>query len=522
MTDQEYADLRERLRLSTARLLQEDGTAASMFVAFCAEWFRREATTLFLKWDSVAAEVLQDLPDHTKRNLTRIGIGYWKRHLIRSETSREFLLTIALEGGISAHLLADSGSIWLSDYLRTVMRFALTGTDREHIRGFAHDMSWRMPVSYRQDGFVDLCCELIVELVKWRKVLDQGPSNIDPVRYLDAHSPDWKESLPIYMSTEHDQIARKLLGGLLNEKVGLVTSSGIGAERYLCFDGERWQPALLLNAEGEIPAGRLHGVPPAGRWKASPSGTLANFLPSQIALFEPPVEGAHAWRVRPLVSLGRLIVGFQLNEIVTANLTCGCDAVSMVWPSGTPVTSPIATFIPDGGADPSKPGKLRLAKTGSASLPPPLLYTLVPKDWEAIAAEGTTLGQTWRVGDGHALYAVTGTVYFSKPGASTGERYRVEAGKDERQESLELSSAMSTPLHTDDELELYEGSVTVRIGSNGTPPTEKRRTPISSPWGSMEITPRWKASGSWSLRYLVERPSCGYPTGTAAHRASAQ
>lgn len=106
-------------------------------------------------------------------------------------------------------------------------------------------------------------------------------------------------------------------------------------------------------------------------------------------------------------------------------------------------------------------------------MPPPLLYTLVPKDWEAIAAEGTTLGQTWRVGDGHALYAVTGTVYFSKPGASTGERYRVEAGKDERQESLELSSAMSTPLHTDDELELYEGSVTVRIGSNGTPPTEK-------------------------------------------------
>ncbi|WP_261316988.1 STY4851/ECs_5259 family protein [Rhizobium leguminosarum] len=467
MTGQEYADLRESLRLSMPRLLQEDGTAASMFVAFCAEWFRRDATTLFLKWESVAADILQALPYKVKTSLAEIGLRYWKRPLIKSEGGREFLLTLALEGGISAHLLADSGSTWLSDYLRTVMRFALTSGDREHIQGFAHDMSWRMPISYRQDGFVDLCCELIAELVKWRKAIDQGPANIDPVIYLDAHSPDWKGSLPIYMSTEHDQIARKLLGGLLNEKIGVITSSGIAAERYLCFDGERWQPALLLNAEGEIPAGRLQGVPHAGRWKASPSGTLANFLPSQIALFEPPVDGARAWRVRPLVSLGKLIVGFQLNDGVTANLTCGSEAVSIAWPGGAPISSPIATFIPDEGSDTAQPSKLRLAKTGSASLPPPLLYVLAPNGWEAIAAEGTIPGRTWSVVGRKTLHAVSGTVYFAKPGASTGERYRVEAGKDDRQENLELSSVISTPIHTDDDLELYEGSVTVRIGSNG-------------------------------------------------------
>lgn len=466
MNDQEYADLRESLRLSTRRLLQEDGAAASMFVAFCAEWFRREATTLFLKWDSVAADVLQTLPYKVKTSLAEIGLKYWRRPLLKSDGGREFLLTLALEGGISAHLLADSGSTWLADYLRTVMRFALTGVDREHIQGFAHDMSWKVPLSYRQDGFVNLCCELIAELVKWRKALDQAPSNIDPVRYLDAHSPDWKASLPIYMSVQHDEIARKLLGGLLNEKIGLITSGGIGVDRYLCFDGEKWQPALLLNAEGDIPAGRLPGVPLAGRWKASPSGSLANFLPSQIALFEPPVDGAHSWRVRPLVSLGKLIVGFQLHESVTANLTCGSEAVSVVWPSGTPVTSPIATFIPEEGSDPSQPRKLRLAKTGSASLPPPLLYVLVPTDWQATPAQGTILGKTWSVANGYTLHTVSGTVYFAKPGALTGERYRVEASKDERQESLELLSSVSTSIHTDDEFELYDGSVSFKIASN--------------------------------------------------------
>lgn len=462
MTDQEYVELRQNVRLSTARLLQEDGPAASMFVAFCAEWFRREATTLFLKWDSVAAEILRDLPDHTKRNLTSIGLGYWKRPLIRSETSREFLLTLALEGGISAHLLADGGSTWLADYLRTIMRFALTGIDREHIRGIAHDMSWKVPNSYRQEGFVDLCCDLIVELVKWRKALDQAPSNIDPVRYLDAHSPDWKESLPIYMSSDHNEIARKLLGGLLNEKIGAISGSGIGAERYLCFDGEKWQPALLLNADGEVPTSRLAAIPLNGRWKASPAGSLANFLPSQIALFEPPVEGTHPWRVRPLVSLGKLIVGFPLDESVTANLTCGSEAISVVWPKGAPVTSQIATFIPDEGSDPAQPRKMRLAKTGSASLPPPLVYVLVPTDWKATAADGTTLGQTWSVDSEHTLHAVSGTVYFARPGAATGDRYRVEAGKDERQESLEILASASA-IHTDDEFELYEGSVSFKI-----------------------------------------------------------
>ncbi|MBY5732193.1 hypothetical protein HFO26_18185 [Rhizobium leguminosarum] len=474
MNDQEYADLRESLRLSTRRLLQEDGAAASMFVAFCAEWFRREATTLFLKWDSVAAEIFRDVPDQTKRKLTKIGVSYWKRHLIRSETSQEFLLTLALEGGISAHLLADGGSTWLADYLRALMRFALAGIDRDHLQGFAHDMSWKVPLSYRQDGFVDLCCELIAELVKWRKAIDQAPSNIDPVRYLDAHSPDWKESLPIYMSSEHEEIARKLLGGLLNEKIGIITSGGIGAERYLCFDGEEWQHALLLNAEGDIPSGRLHGVPHVGRWKASPSGALANFLPSQIALFEAPVEAAHPWRVRPLVSLGKLIVGFQFTESVTANLTCGSEAVSMIWPGGAPVTSPVATFIPEEGSDPSQPRKLRLAKTGSASLPPPLLYVLVPSDWQATPADGTTLGKTWRVGNGHTLHVVSGTVYFAKPGASTGDRYRVEASKDERQESLELLSSVSTSIHTEDEFELYDGSVSFKIASNVGPRSLKR------------------------------------------------
>jgi hypothetical protein len=139
MSDGEYDEVRDLLRNSTNRLQQEDGVAASVFVVFCAEWFRREATSLFLRWDQLNSEALDAIPHGTRRRLAAIGLKFWRRELLRSEDAREFLLTLALEGGISAHVIGQGGSSWLSDYLRTVMRFALSDAAAEHVRGYAHD-----------------------------------------------------------------------------------------------------------------------------------------------------------------------------------------------------------------------------------------------------------------------------------------------------------------------------------------------------------------------------------------------
>lgn len=466
MTDIEYFEAQELLRTSKARTLREDGSAAALFVVFCAEWFRRESTTLFLKWDALNLDVLTDVPHDVRRHLSEQGLKYWKRPLLRFDGGREFLLSLAVEGGISAHVIADGGSSWLSDYLRNIMRFSLMDGNADHVKGFAHDMSWMVRKSYRQEGFVDLCTELVLTLVDWRRTVETAPAGVDPVAFLDAQSPEWKSTLPIFIPANDEQIARRLLNGLLVEKAEAGTAgSGVGVERYLFLDGDLWRPALLLKARGDIPAGKLPGVSSKARWKAGPSGKLADFLPSQLALFEPPTEFEKTWRVRPTTPLDRMLVGFEFNQGVAVNLTCGSEVQSFAWPGGSPVVAKIMAFVADGSDDQTAPRKLRLAKTGSASLPAPTIYVLAPADWIATREDGAAIPETWPAAGNTIVHVVTGTTYFQRPDASIGERYRIEPGKDERQESLALTGADASPLQPSDEIEIFEGSVTIAISS---------------------------------------------------------
>ncbi|KQU05107.1 hypothetical protein ASG68_25775 [Rhizobium sp. Leaf453] len=466
MTDAEYLEAQTLLRISQAKILREDGSAGALFVVFCGEWFRRESTTLFLKWDALNLDVLINVPHDVRRRLSEVGLKYWKRPLLKFDGGREFLLSLALEGGISANVIADGGSSWLSDYLRNIMRFSLLDGTADHVKGFAHDMSWMIRKSYRQEGFVDLCAELVLTLLDWRRTVETAPAGVDPVAFLDAQSPEWKSTLPIFIPTNDEQIARRLLSGLLVEKAEAGTAgSGVCAERYLVLDGELWRPALLLKARGDIPAGKLPGVSLKGRWKAGPSGKLVDFLPSQLALFEPPTEFEKTWRIRPTATLDRMHVGFEFNQGVTVNLTCGSEVHPFVWPGGSPVVAKIMSFVAEGSVDQTAPKKLRLAKTGSASLPAPTVYVLAPADWIAITQEGTAAPETWPAAGKTVVHIVTGTTYFQKPDAAIGERYRIEAGKDERQESLALSATDTSPLQPADEIEIFEGLVTIEISS---------------------------------------------------------
>lgn len=484
MSDNEYAEIREILRATTGRLLREDGVAASLFVAFCAEWFRRESTSLFLKWDSLNLDVLNDVPHDARRRLAEAGLRYWKRPLLRFDNGREFLLSLALEGGISAHVIADGGSTWLSEYLRAIMRFSLMDGHADHVKGYAHDMSEMIRKSYKQEGFVDLCAELVLTLLEWRRTVETAPNGVDPIQFLDAHSPDWKASLPIFIPSNDDHIARRLLNGLLVEKVETgPVGSGVGADRYLVLENDRWRPALLLNARGDIPAGKLPGISSKGRWKAGPSGKLADFLPSQLALFEPPTEHEKTWRVRPTTQLDRLLVGFGFNEPVTINLTCGSDVQPFPWPGGSPVVGKIMAFVAE-GADVQSQKKLRLAKVGSASLPAATVYVMAPADWIVTTEEGTALSASWPGYAGTLVHAVAGTAYFQKPGATFGERYRIEAGKDERHESLSLTSVEASPLQSMEELEIFEGPVTIEIACpSGTRQIRPNEVLIRQPGG---------------------------------------
>lgn len=110
MSDAEYAAARRLLEQlhREGRLVEPDSRAGRLFVLFCAEWFRRDSRSTALVWNDIAPEIFQAVPWTAKKALTEHGLRYWERQLRRS-TVREFLLTLALEGGFPVRILAEGG-----------------------------------------------------------------------------------------------------------------------------------------------------------------------------------------------------------------------------------------------------------------------------------------------------------------------------------------------------------------------------------------------------------------------------
>jgi len=462
MTDVEFAEAEVVLRrlASSRKLVAEDRLACGIFAAFCAEWFRREASSTFQKWDALAPDIFPLIPGNQKRAMAEAGLSFWGRTVSVMNDANKYLLSLALEGGVPVKIIADEGSGWLRDYLRLLLRFALQGYDAALVRGYAHDESYRIKLSYRNDTFVDLCAELASEVAKWRNVVEgEAIAGVDPVSFLDANFPDWKESIPLYLRAGEDSAARALLTGLITEKLEVISGQGIGCDRLLHFENDCWKPAIRIQATGEIPVSKLHTLSPNARWRATPSGLLADYLPSELAIFEPPVEEQRTWRVRPLTDLSRIVTGFPLNAKVSVNISANGRVEAFDWPNGHRVVSDVLVFQE---LEPSNtPKLLKLVKAGSASLPSPKLFALIPASWKVEAAEGA-VARSWTVFD-RLLIEVTGTCYVSDPENLGAGRYRVQAGSEGTDETLEFTSRSCIGISANGEFDVMESPVKVSL-----------------------------------------------------------
>jgi hypothetical protein len=227
MTDGEYEHAKKVLRYleSAGRLAAPDGRAGALFVAFCAEWFRRESTSTFLRWDELAPDLFPSVPYPSKQRLTELGLDYWRRRLRRSEHAREFLLTLALEGGFPVRILAEGARGWLKEYLRAIMRRATAWRVDTHdeIIVIAEEERGRMRKSYQHDDFVALCSELVERLVQLRQNAEaEGTREIRNSALLDAKYPGWRDELPIYVPAEDDSTSgnrEDLFGSKIRERL---------------------------------------------------------------------------------------------------------------------------------------------------------------------------------------------------------------------------------------------------------------------------------------------------------------
>ncbi|MFA6031548.1 MAG: STY4851/ECs_5259 family protein [Myxococcota bacterium] len=480
MTDREFERANEILRYlaSQGRLAVPDDRSGALFVAFCSEWFRRESISTFLRWNDPAPDLFPTIPDSAKRDLADRGLRYWRRELRRSDSGREFLLTVALEGGFPVRILTSGARAWLRDYLRSIMRRAIASRvdTLQEILEIAEEERGRMRKSYQHDDFVALCSELVERLLDLRRSAEaEGAGTIRNSALLDIRRPGWREDLPIYVPAQDEALVAELLTGLLDEKMTGLSTDGVEARRYLVKCDGQWVSALQLLADGEIPPQKLPNLPTQGRVRAVPTGELGKHLSGELALLEAPIGEQRRWRVLPFTRTAKLLKNFPFTSPVTATLTSPDVApCPWTWPHGEPLRSDLLVFRDDEGSTAAAP-LLRFFRSGSVSSPVKTLHVLFPDDW---TIEPTSEGAVVEVESlphlNRKLARLVGTAYF-RGGESEAIRFRVEPDTEGREHELEFPSGSTTGFDlADEQCELVVSPADPLIRDGGKQPRPPR------------------------------------------------
>jgi hypothetical protein len=473
MMDGEYDQAKTILRrlAGSGRLANPDRRAGAIFVSFCAEWFRRESTSTFLRWDNLAPDLFPAVPYSSKQQLTLFGLEYWGRELRRSTNAREFLLTLALEGGFPVRILAEGASGWLKDYLCSIMRRAISWRveSGNELLAIAEEERGRMRKSYQHDDFVALCSELVESLLDLRRKAEaENTSGVRNSTLLDAKHPGWRDELPIYVPAEDEALVTELLTGLLDEKMTGLSTVGVEARRYLVKRNGQWLPAVQLLADGEVPASKLPGLSAQGRVRAVPIGELANHLTGDLALLEAPIGEQRHWRVRPFMRIAKLLTDFRFASPVTTTLTSlEGFPLPWTWPRGEALRSDVLVFQQDEGSTPKEP-LLRFLRSGSVSSPAKTLYALVPDDWTVEPSTESAIVEIESLPSlGRKLVRLAGATYF-RSSETDSARFRVEPDTEGRERELELGSVLDAGfVLADEQWELVGAPVRPMIRETG-------------------------------------------------------
>jgi len=213
--DSEYERLKAEVREQMPRALR--GRAgrrfAAMFCMYAAETFRRRHAGGPWAWETVFDEIGPTPNYQTIYLWVKQGLQHFKRTLLKSRNGdREFLVTLACEGGLPLRLLHRENA-HLSRYFREL----LTAYHRQrHTPGcdttdIARQIAARyLPASLRHDVVFKLSGDLIQSIVQLQ---EQVADATDPITSLDRAQPGWRDDLPLLVEDATvEALLRNLVG----------------------------------------------------------------------------------------------------------------------------------------------------------------------------------------------------------------------------------------------------------------------------------------------------------------------
>lgn len=232
---------------------------AALFCLFAAETWRRNHAGGPWKWETVFNALGRGQQSPAWRDTTiSNGLDWWGRPILLGQGgSREFLITIACEGGLPLRLLQNE-----NNPLREYFRILMTEYHRDRHRtdcdidATARRCAIKLPPSLQHDIVYKLSGDLIKPIVDLQEKVKDAP---DPIAALDHKTPDWRNQLPLPLD---DETTESLLKNLVKTARGLAVTEQqqIRWQRLLLQKGEAWRVEQLLNLPRQFSGATLRSL----------------------------------------------------------------------------------------------------------------------------------------------------------------------------------------------------------------------------------------------------------------------
>lgn len=394
----------------------------ALFVAFAAEWFRRDRTGGHWDWKRPLGEIdltygqgepLADVFYDQISTAVENGLRWWRRPAV---ANGERILAIVKEAGFPAAAMRDNRRV--ADWLRNAVRLIERGfTAADAVRSEA----WRL----RADSIVQVTTAAAIELsealVRLRAMIrERGDVAVDPIAMLDATEPDWRARLPFELEAQ-DIIA--VVETVLRSP--LDRSSALFVTRRLRLAKGLWQATAAVGLTGELEQRRL---PPSLAWQLTsslrvrivPRGDLAGRTNALAALErsgddEPDTEAT--WTLRPLLN------GFEVPLGLDADVRLGAVAGDRLLDeflayAGEGLASEVIVLEPGGAGEPDEIEEfLVLGISPVRTKRPWLALAASPDTLKHIQFDGAR-SELGRCADGRMLIAFSGTASLAAEGGA--------------------------------------------------------------------------------------------------------
>ena len=187
----------------------------ALFVLYAAEWWRRRYNGSGFSWEPILRDLDVDSDSWTpmdRSTCVSTGLRSWQLSL-RATGGLRYLGTIALQGGLPMHLLAQAkGS--LGRLLRTVLKEATKSTaSSSDIQGWVISLNHYLPRIYRQTEIYLLLAEVVVTVLQLKEEAGLTKS-AGAITELDKRIPSWRGRFPLPVG---DADTQKLIEQLIQD-----------------------------------------------------------------------------------------------------------------------------------------------------------------------------------------------------------------------------------------------------------------------------------------------------------------